>query len=238
MRRLLLLTLATAAGLSCGDAVGADAWPRFRGPHGAGQSDAAGIPAVWTDADYAWRVALPGLGHSSPVVWNGRVFVTSADRDSAELYVACFDLATGRELWQRRLPGGPHAMHRVNSYATSTPAVDDRHLYVAWKAGDAVLLAALTHEGRDVWQRQTGRLDETHGFGASPIVVGDVVCLPNDTDAAADSAIVGVDRRTGEILWRSPCGSAKTSYATPLAWETPDGETLILAASVSDGLTA
>ncbi len=216
----------------------ADTWPRFRGVNGEGQSDSAGIPSEWTDADYAWRVPLAGLGHSSPVVWNDRVFVTSADGETAELSVMCFELATGRELWQRRFPGAPHAMHRVNSYATSTPTVDAEQIYFAWKIGETVMLAALTHDGRDVWQREVGHLAEMHGFGTSPMLVGDVVCMTNDTDVAEDSVIYALDRRTGDERWRTPCGVGKTSYATPCVWESPDGKTLILMSTMGAGLTA
>lgn len=239
MTRLLLAAAVAAAVWDLpGATAQGDTWPRFRGANGDGQSDAAGIPSEFTAADYAWQAALPGLGHSSPVVWNDRVFVTSAMPDSAELMVLCYDLATGEERWQRRFAGSPHAMHATNSYATSTPALDGDHLYVAWKKGDAVWLAAITHDGETVWERQTGRLAEAHGFGTSPVVIGDVVCITNDTEEAADSAMVGLDRRTGAELWRQPCAAAKTSYATPLVWQAPSGESLLLMSTMGGGLTA
>ncbi len=216
----------------------ADAWPRFRGPGGDGQAEALDVPSVFTSQDYAWQSPLLGLGHSSPVVWNDRIFLTSGNPDTAELTVMCFDLATGDELWQRRLPGGAHAMHRVNSYGTATPALDDRQVYVAWRAGQAIMLAAFTHGGDPVWQKEVGRLEEMHGFGTSPMLAGETVCLTIDTDVEELSSIVGVDRRTGNELWRQPCGVGKTSYATPYLWQAPDGEQLILMATMSQGLTA
>jgi outer membrane protein assembly factor BamB len=217
---------------------GAENWPRFRGPNGSGQGEADGIPSEFTAADYAWRASLPGLGHSSPVAWGGQVFVTSAHPETAELTVQAFDLATGAEQWQRRYAGSPHEKHLTNSFATSTPAVDDERLYVAWKRGDGVMLAAITHAGDAVWEREITHLTEGHGFGASPIVVGDVLILGNDTQDAADSAIFGLDRRTGEQLWRTPCATAKTTYATPLVWESPDAGPLLLTCTMSAGLTA
>lgn len=232
---VVALSLAICLGVA---AARADTWPRFRGANGEGQSDPAGIPSEWTDADYAWRVPLPGLGHSSPVVWNQRVFVTSANPETAELFVMCYDLKSGDELWQRRFPGGAHPMHRVNTFATSTPAVDADQIYIAWKAGDKVKLAALTHDGHDVWEHETGHLAEPHGFGTSPMLVGDVVCMTNDTETAADSVIYAVNRRTGDELWREPCGAAKTSYATPCVWKPPTGTPLILMSTMGSGLTA
>lgn len=237
MRRLQFtlawLCLATSVAV-----VRADVWPRFRGANGDGQSSAAGVPSEFTEADYAWKVTLPGIGHSSPVVWDGRVFVTSANVDTAELHVMCFDLATGQEKWQRRFPGGVHSKHLTNSFATSTPALDATHLYVAWKVGETVKLAALTHDGDEIWTSDVGHLAEGHGFGTSPMVVGDVVCITNDTADEADSQILGFDRHTGQKLWNTPCGVGKTSYATPCVWQTPGGRTLLLMSTMSKGLTA
>jgi outer membrane protein assembly factor BamB len=216
----------------------ADVWPRFRGSNGDGQASASAVPSKFTEANYAWKSALPGLGHSSPVVWGDRVFVTSADVNTAELYVMCFDLKSGDEQWQRRFPGGTHPKHLTNSFATATPAVDAEHVYVAWKAGETVRLAALTHEGDDVWQEDVGHLAEAHGFGTSPMLAGDVVCITKDTDVEADSQILGFDRRTGDQLWHTPCGVGKTSYATPVLWEAPGGRPLVLMSTMSRGLTA
>jgi outer membrane protein assembly factor BamB len=215
-----------------------DVWPRFRGPNGDGQADAAGVPSNFTEADYAWKNALPGLGHSSPVVWEDRVIVTSANVDTAELCVMCFDLATGDEKWQRRFPAATYAKHLANSFATATPAIDADAIYIAWRDGETIRLAALSHDGEDVWSTDAGHLAEVHGFGTSPMLAGDVVCLTKDTDAEADSEIVGFDRRTGERKWHTPCGAGKTSFATPTLWKTPEGRSLILMSTMGNGLTA
>src|SRR5262245_47975365 len=90
----------------------AQEWSRFRGPNGQGQSEAADrIPVSWTEADYNWKVALPGIGHSSPVVWGNKVFVTSADPDTATLYVLCLSTADGQKLWQRDFVSQAHHVH-------------------------------------------------------------------------------------------------------------------------------
>jgi outer membrane protein assembly factor BamB len=101
-----------------------------------------------------------------------------------------------------------------------------------------VKLAAVTHQGRDVWQRDVGHLAEVHGFGTSPMLAGDVVCMTNDTEAEEDSEIFAVDRRTGEEVWRQKSGGGKTSYATPCVWEAPGGKSLILMSTMGGGLTA
>jgi outer membrane protein assembly factor BamB len=129
-------------------------------------------------------------------------------------------------------------MHRTNSFATSTPAVDADALYVLWLAGDEVTVAALSHDGHELWRREVGSLSEKHGFGTSPVVVGDLVCIANETRDESQSVVVGLDRKTGEVRWSVPRESGKTAYATPCAWQSPDGRTLLLTASMGSGLTA
>ena len=73
-----ILVLASTAGAAEGE------WTRFRGPNGSGISEAVTVPAKWTERDYNWKVKLPGIGHSSPVVWGERIFVTSGDPEPAE----------------------------------------------------------------------------------------------------------------------------------------------------------
>src|SRR5207237_5984727 len=102
-------------------------WPRFRGPNGSGISDTA-LPTRWTDKDYRWQVKLPGPGHSSPVLWGQRIFVTSAV-GTDKLHLVCMDAGTGRTNWTREFRAGPPGGHKDNNLASSTPAVDDQRLY-------------------------------------------------------------------------------------------------------------
>jgi len=216
----------------------AENWERFRGPNGTGVSAAAeSIPSEWTEADYSWKKPLPGVGHSSPVIWNGRLFVTSGDPKSGEQIVLAFDAKSGEPLWEKRVASHTYTMHSDNSYATSTPAVDADHLYVLWLDGDQVTLAAFTHDGTEIWRRQVGSLDEKHGFGTSPIVVGDTVVVVNETDDAARSTVFGVDRMSGEVRWTVPRGAGKTSFATPLVIRS-GGRELVVMSSMGSGVTA
>src|SRR5437867_850437 len=73
------------------NSVMADNWDRFRGPNGAGQSDAAGIPSKWEPANFLWKQPLPGVGHSSPVIWGKRLFITSGDPTTGAQIVSAFD---------------------------------------------------------------------------------------------------------------------------------------------------
>ena len=103
--------------------VGDDNWPRFRGVNGSGISDAATVPVQWTDTDYNWKITIPGTGHSSPVVWEDRIFITSGEPQTAKRMILCLDTGTGRTIWQRDYESKPFRQHGENSYATATPAV-------------------------------------------------------------------------------------------------------------------
>ena len=115
-------------------------WTRFRGPNGSGVSDATGIPIKWTQADYQWKSELPGIGHSSPVVWGDRVFLLSADLRNATRYVLCLEAGNGKVLWQHAYPSTVYGLHPRNTFASSTPVVDQERLYVAWATPDQVTL--------------------------------------------------------------------------------------------------
>jgi outer membrane protein assembly factor BamB len=172
------------------------------------------------------------------VIWEGRLFVTAGDPNSGEQIVMAFDVATGEPVWEKRFASGTYSMHADNSYATSTPTVDADHLYLLWLDGRKVMLAALSHEGDEVWRRQVGELDEKHGFGTSPILVGDIVFVVNETDDPKQSTVVGVDRKSGAMRWTVPRGTGKTSYATPLVMQAADGRELVVMSSMGSGVTA
>ncbi|MBM3848247.1 MAG: hypothetical protein FJ405_18415, partial [Verrucomicrobia bacterium] len=97
--------------LSIGHAGEAD-WPRFRGPNGTGISEAKTIPVRWTEKDYNWVVTLPSPGHSSPVLWGDRIFLTCADSASARRSVVCLNAADGRLIWQSEHPSRAYSQHR------------------------------------------------------------------------------------------------------------------------------
>jgi outer membrane protein assembly factor BamB len=235
MRRLLMTGLMAAL---LAKAVCADEWPRFRGNNGDGQSDASGIPIQWKAGEYSWKRALPGLGRSSPVVWDGRVYVTSANPDTGEQIILAFDAHSGEPQWEKRFASATHHQHVENSYATSTLSVDAKRLYMSWLDGDKVMLGAFSHQGDEIWRRQVGALVEQHGFATSPVLVGDVVCLDNETEDKDNSAVSGLNAATGEVLWHVPRGTGKTVFATPCVWNSAAGKKLLLTSSMGSGLTA
>jgi outer membrane protein assembly factor BamB len=210
----------------------AQEWTRFRGPNGQGQCEsAAGIPTEFSEKDYNWKIELPGVGHSSPVVWGDKIFVTSADPDTATRHVLCINAADGKTVWKRDYPGKAYKHHVQNNYASSTPAVDAERVYLAWASDDENTLMALTHSGQDVWSLNLGPYTSQHGFGTSPIVVDDMVVITNDQEGDT-RFLLAVDSKTGQERWKIPRKYANNrqnaSYATPIILDTPTGRELIV----------
>src|SRR5438552_7872839 len=116
------LVIIIGFGLFVAASTWAQEWPRFRGPNGSGVS-ATILPTRWADKDYRWQVKLPGPGHSSPVLWGERLFVTSAG-DAEKLHLVCLDAASGRTNWSREFLAGPPGGHKDNNLAPATPAVE------------------------------------------------------------------------------------------------------------------
>jgi outer membrane protein assembly factor BamB len=231
MRTLLILTIATLSATTAG----AQEWPRFRGPNGNGFADAR-LPASWSEKDYLWKVALPGQGHSSPVLWDKRIFVTSAERGTGRRLVLCLAAEDGRTLWTRDFTDSAYKMHQRNSSATSTPAVDADHVYVAWATPEQYLVLALDHAGQTVWQKDLGPYKSQHGFGVSPVVFEDIVVVADEADG--DGALVALDRRTGAVRWQVPRHGKNATYSTPCVFQPAGRPAELIFTNWQHGITA
>ncbi len=241
MRRLFVFAVAilvsSSVALTMASTAQGENWPRFRGPNGTGVSDAKTIPTEWTDDDYRWVVELPGEGHSSPVVWGGRVFVTSADLSAGKRYLLCFDSESGKELWRRDYPLAKYKKHGNNSFATNTPCCDAMHVYALWQTGGGdCALHAVDHDGKPQWQVDLGRFRGGHGPAVSPIVYGDMVIVANDQDGT--SSLLAFDAKTGEQRWRVPRESARTQYSTPCVFTTKGRKPELIFTDMHHGITA
>ena len=207
-------------------------WSRFRGPNGAGISNATTVPDKWTEKDYNWKVELPGVGHSSPVVWGRRVFVTCGNAETAERTVLCLDAADGRTLWHREYPSATYAQHPDSGYASATPAVDAGGVIVTWTTPAEVILLALDLDGRQLWRRNLGPFVAVQGSGSSPIICGDLVVLANDQENPSlipghkkdppepmgKSFLIAVDRKTGRTRWKIDRPTSFSSLSTPCVY--------------------
>jgi len=203
-------------------------WPRFRGPNGTGISHAKTIPTKISDADLNWKIELPGSGHSSPVLWGDRLFITCTGDQSGGLFLLCLNAQDGRIIWRRDFSLTPFSKHKYNSFASSTPAVDAERVYIVWNEPEHFMLTALTHEGNQVWQRDFGSFVSQHGCGVSPVVYKDKVILDNEQDdikaapehkKSGKSFLVAVEAKSGKTLWQTPRTSLVVSYSTPCVYE-------------------
>lgn len=192
----------------------AQEWTRFRGPNGTGVSEAKTIPVTWGAKDLAWDVPLPGTGHSQPVLWGQKLFVTSALDGGGSRAVFCFDAKTGKKLWEKSfdLPATPK-IHKLNSQASASPACDEMHVYAVVSNPEHYLVIALDHQGVEQWRFDLGPYASQHGDGASPIVFGDLLIQGNEQDGK--SSLVALDRKTGRVRWETPRRADKVAYSTP-----------------------
>lgn len=225
--------------LACASVVQGGNWPRFRGPNGQGISDAKGIPVKWSEQDYHWTLALPGTGHSSPVVWDDVLMVTCADEKAMRGYVLCVNPADGSERWRKAYDVGKYGLNRLNSFASPTPALDAEHVYVLWPGGDETTVAALTHEGGEVWSVKLPGVHSRHGQGSSPIVYDDCVIVSHEQDENTQgvaSIWTALDYKSGQVRWRyEHPENGQASYSTPCVYGA-GGQAQLIFTSNSHGI--
>jgi outer membrane protein assembly factor BamB len=210
-------------------------WTRFRGPNGSGISASKTIPTVWTDQDINWKAPLPGPGHSSPVLWGDKVFLTTGDAGTNRLRVLCLSAGQGQVLWQEALPLTSYHRHPFNTVASGTPAVDEHRVYVCRSAPEGIVMTAFNHDGRRAWERDLGPFVSQHGGGASPILYRDEVVLANQQDG--QSFWIALDAATGQPRWKTPRKTTEANYSTPCLYEPESGKPELIFSSHSHGLS-
>ena len=218
-------------------------WTRFRGPNGQGISSAKTIPVKWTAEDYNWKVELPGGGHSSPVLWGDKLFVTIGDQPAGHSVLLALSVSDGAVLWQKEYAISKYRPNKLNSFATATPAVDEDHVYALWTSPEETILTALNHAGTEVWKRTFEGVRCQHGAGSSPIVYDDMVIFTheheNSSSKDARSIWVAVDRKTGVTRWTLERQTGpKTSYSTPCVYTPAGRKPQLIFNSYSHGMTS
>jgi outer membrane protein assembly factor BamB len=174
----------------------------------------------------AWKQAIPGIGHASPIVWEDRVFVVTCLPDKEQRCLICLDRRTGQTLWQKLVLTSPlEKKHALNSAASSTPVTDGKHVYVSFLDRKAMFMAAYDFQGHQVWAVRPGPFSSVHGYCASPILYRDTVIVNGDHDG--DAYIVALDRETGTTRWKTMRENKTRSYCTPIIREI-DGRTQML----------
>jgi outer membrane protein assembly factor BamB len=219
----------------CGLAAAGD-WPRFRGPNGAGTAADKDVPVKWTSENVLWKTAIPGVGHSSPIVHSGRVFLQSASKDGKERWLICLDAATGEILWKTSSSGQSARKHPLNSLASSTPATDGQRVYaVFWDGKDIHLSAFDFKDGKPLWEKDLGSFKSQHGVGHSPMLIDGKVILANDQDGS--SRLLALDAKSGDKVWEAERKPYRACYSTPFIHVKPDGGKELIVASTA-GITS
>jgi outer membrane protein assembly factor BamB len=203
----------------------ADNWPQFRGPRSQGISTETGLPVQWSATNNVrWKTALPGPGHSSPIIWGNRVFLTAFRKQGqGQLLALCLEKASGKILWEREVQTGRiEPVHATNSPASPTPATDGQYLYVYFGSRG---LICFDFNGKKMWEKPIGPYPIEWGSASSPIVYGDLVLLNCDTDA--EDFLLAVDKRTGKTVWQTSRSNVERAWPTPLVWQV-DGQDQIV----------
>jgi outer membrane protein assembly factor BamB len=222
------------------DGEAANYWPQWRGPLATGVSPHADPPIEWSETkNVRWKVALPGKGHSTPVIWGNRVFVTTAAPVGEALppkysgspgghveeaithrhrfMLIAIERRDGKVVWERTLREEvPHqGGHFTASLASSSPITDGERIFAHFGSWG---LYCLDQKGEILWQKDFGHLDTLHGHGegSSPVLHGETLIVSWDHEG--DSFLVALDKRTGRQLWKTPRERA-SSWSTPIVVE-------------------
>ena len=196
---------------------GSTRWTGFRGNYGKSHTSATHLPVTWSATEnIAWTTELPGHGQSSPIVWDGKIFVTTSEGQMKEtLVVLCIEVATGKILWTKRFEASNQTERTdMISQAAPTPTVDAQHLYVFFESGD---LFALSHQGEKRWHRsltqEYGTFIGNHGIGSSIAQTDDAVILL--IDHSGPSYLVSIRKTDGTNLWKRD-REKRVSWTSPV----------------------
>jgi outer membrane protein assembly factor BamB len=223
MRKSIVLTLALASSIVT---LHADNWPQWRGPQRNGLSAEKNLPVKWSETDgVAWKLQMPALSGSTPIVWGDRIFLNVADAlpdtgQKPSLHLWCVDRASGTILWQRDLGGGNH-MQRKQNQSTPSPVTDGTNVWVMTGTG---ILKGFDFAGRELWardiQKDYGRFGLNWGYGSSPLLHGDSLYVQVLHGMRTDdpSYLLRIDKATGKTLFR-------VERPTTARMESPDSYT-------------
>lgn len=211
-------------------------WSQFRGPTGMGISDAKGLPVSWSQSEnIAWKLAMPGPGASSPIVWGDRIYITcytgyfvpgepGGSLEQLKRHLIAVRSADGTVIWNQAIPAKlpEEPKIRDHGYAASTPVADAERVYVFFgKTG----VVAFDHSGKQLWLADVGPRTNGWGSAASPVLYKDMVIV----NASVESeSLVALDKRSGREVWRA--GGIRESWNTPVIVSGPSGRQELIVA--------
>ena len=213
----LLLTILSAALASAGET-----WPEFRGPTGDGHADASGLPVTWSESEnVVWKTPIHDRGWSSPVIWQGQIWLTTATADGRQMFAVCVDRSSGKIVHDVKVlePAKLDHIAEVNSYASPTPAVEADRVYVHYGTYGTACLDTKT--GRVLWTRRDLNCDHHEGPGSSPILFENLLIF--HVDGRDVQYVVALDKLTGQTVWKTnrSMDYSKYPYNLHKAFSTP-----------------
>jgi outer membrane protein assembly factor BamB len=209
-------------------------WPQWRGPNMNGVSDETGIPVQWDQSkNVAWKLAMPGLSGSTPIIWGDRIFLSTGNADKVELW--CIDRNKGQILWQKLVSLDNHNVRKGNMSSPS-PVTDGRTVWVLAGTGH---LKAFDFSGKEIWardlQKDYGKWGLNHGYGSSPLLHEGTLFVQVLHGMHTDdpSYVLRIDGKTGKTIWRveRPTDAQRESpdsYTTPALLRTGKGLELVI----------
>lgn len=204
-------------------------WNQFRGPNGQGVVEADRIAVDFgPESNVLWKTVTPA-GHSSPVIWNNRIFLTASESaNEKELITFCINRKDGRILWRQVVQAETKVgFHPLNNPASSTPTADERNVYVYFGTYG---LICYDHAGNEVWRRKIDTPKSKYGMATSPILYEDKVIMVLDGDGGS-SRLLAVHRDTGQTVWEQPRSLFKAGWSTPMIWRHGQAEELVVLGS-------
>ena len=254
MKRIAILTLCIFAlaviAASASQPVGFEKnWHHWRGPHATGAAADANPPTTWSETEnIRWKITIPGTGHAAPIIWEDKIFIQTAiegkeekkesedtnpfsgffQRDSGPKYK--FDLlainrSDGSILWQKTLRElNPHeGTHRDATFASNSPVTDGEFIYAYFGSRG---LYCVDMMGNVKWEKDIGTMYKrnTFGEGSSPVLHGNTLVIVQDHEG--DSFITALDKRTGDVLWKTD-RNERTTWFSPIVVE-QDGKPQVI----------
>jgi outer membrane protein assembly factor BamB len=187
-------------------------WPQFRGPNSTGLGDGRPPVHFGPEQNVLWKTAV-GPGLSSPIVWEGRLFLTEFDPATRQLSTLGIDRRTGKILWRRTVsPAQIEKVHEIGSPAGATPVTDGERVYVYFGSYG---LVSYDLSGKPAWERPLPLPENPYGAVASPIVAGDLLVLNHQ---GKDAYLLGVNRRDGRTVWKTDRSKVQFGWSTPVHW--------------------
>ena len=161
------------------------------------------------------KFAVPGSGHSSPIVWEDKLFIVTAKPETQERILLCYDSNNGKLLWQKTvLKTILENKHSDNSYASGTPATDGNLIYVSFLDGEDVLVAAYDFTGKQIWIQRPGTFSSPHGYSCSPVIFENKVII--NGNSKGDSFVAALNKTNGQIIWKILHDKPAHSFSTPI----------------------